>query len=95
LTAATAVAMLPYPVRRHAPRAAPQCADDFEAAAVAEAQVDDRESRRMRARRGDPEANLVGGRDDKPPLHRPRETLAQGRVVIDDQQCALGLGQPL
>src|SRR4029077_14935804 len=35
-----------------------------------------------------------GGRDDKPPsLHRARQALAQRRVVIDDEQAALGFRQ--
>ena len=76
-------------------RASRSALTTVEAAAVAEPQIDDREGRRMRGRGGDPGGDPVGGRDDKPaPLHRTRQALAQRRIVIDDQQRALGFGQP-
>jgi hypothetical protein len=60
-----------------------QSADDLETAAVAEPHVDDGEGRRPPGRRRHPLGDAVGGGDDKAaPLHRPRQALAQRRVVI-------------
>ena len=60
-----------------------QGADDLETAAVGELHVDDGEGRRPGRCRRHPLGNAVGGGDDKAaPLHRPRQTLAQRRLVI-------------
>src|SRR6185437_9472354 len=55
---------------------------------------DDGEGRRLVGRRGDAGGDAVGGGDDEAaPLHGARQALAQRRIVIDEQQAALIVGQ--
>ena len=68
----------------------------LEPAAVGEPEIDDREGGRRVRRRGDAGGDAVGRLDDEAaPLHGAGQALAQRRVVIDDEERALGLGQAL
>jgi hypothetical protein len=72
-----------------------QRADDFEAAPVAEPHIDDGEGRRPLGRRRHPARHAVGGgNDEAATFHGARQPLAQRRIVVNDQQRPVGLGQP-
>jgi hypothetical protein len=63
--------------------------DDVEAMTVFEPEIDDRESRRARFDEAFALGHRLGGSDGKATgLHRPRQPLQEGAVVIDDQEGA-------
>jgi hypothetical protein len=70
--------------------AALQRRDDVEAVAVAEAHVDHGEGGRLALDLLEALADRFGGRHRVAArLHRPRQPLQEGAVVVDDQQCLL------
>ena len=67
---------------------------DIEAVAVDEAQIDHRVSGRRGLDPRDPFGDaFCRGDGESAHLHGAREAIEEGLVVIDDQQCLLGLGR--